>query len=72
MAHALADHKVPFELHIFEEGDHGLSTATQASAMAKNQINKDAAKWIGLADAWLGKRFALKLPEMVSFEAMIQ
>ena len=35
MAHALADHKIPFELLIFEEGPHGLSLANQASAEAK-------------------------------------
>ena len=60
MAHALADSGVPFELHIFEEGRHGLSLATQASSGCKTQINKDAAKWIGLADAWLHKRFAIE------------
>ena len=51
MAHALADHKVPFEMHIFEEGMHGLSVATQASAGAKTQINADAAKWVDLVEA---------------------
>lgn len=60
MANALADGGVPFELHIFEEGRHGLSLATQASSGCKAQVNKDAAKWIGLADAWLHKRFAIE------------
>lgn len=64
LAHALADHHVPFELHIFEEGPHGLSVSTQASAVAQNQINRDAAQWVGLADRWLAKRFSLRLPEM--------
>ncbi|MCD7815056.1 MAG: alpha/beta hydrolase [Lachnospiraceae bacterium] len=68
MAHALADHHVPFELHVFEEGDHGMSVATQASSVAKSQMNVDAAKWVGLADAWLKKRFALDLPEKTAFE----
>jgi len=72
MAHALADHNIPFEMHIFEKGGHGLGTGTQATAMAKNQMDADVAKWIGMADAWLGKRFALELPEAVSFEAMVQ
>lgn len=60
MAHALADGGVPFELHIFEEGSHGLSLATQASSGCKSQINSDAAKWVGLADVWLQKRFAIE------------
>ncbi|MCD7885544.1 MAG: alpha/beta hydrolase [Lachnospiraceae bacterium] len=72
MAHALADHHVPFELHVFEEGDHGMSVATQASSVAKSQMNADAAKWIGLADAWLKKRFALDLPEKTAFEEAMQ
>lgn len=72
MAHALADAKVPFEMHIFEEGMHGLSVATQASAGAKTQINADAAKWVDLVEAWLKKRFALELPEKLTFEEMLE
>jgi acetyl esterase/lipase len=62
MGIALADKGIPFEMHLFEEGPHGLSLATQASAGAKNQLNADTAKWIDLADAWLLKRFALDMP----------
>ena len=72
MAHALADHKVPFEIHIFEEGDHGLSVATQASAMSRTMLNQDAAKWVGLAECWLEKRFALDLPQKTAFEQMME
>ncbi len=71
MAHALADHGVPFELHIFEEGDHGLALADQTSAAVRSQINADAVKWSALADAWLKKRFAFDLPEMTEFERMM-
>ena len=63
MANALAEQQVPFELHIFEEGMHGLSLATQASSAFSFQVNSDAAKWVGLADAWLKKRFAITLQE---------
>jgi hypothetical protein len=35
----------------------------QASAGSLMQIDTDAAKWIGLAEAWLTKRFSLALPE---------
>lgn len=72
MAHALADHQIPFEMHIFEEGPHGLSVATQVSALSKSQMNADAAKWMDLADCWLEKRFALDLPERTPFEEMIE
>lgn len=63
MALALADYKIPFEMHIFEEGPHGLSLADQSSALAREQIFPDAAKWTVLADAWLKKRFELPLPQ---------
>lgn len=63
MAAALADHHIPFEMHIFEEGAHGLSLATPASAGTKSQINGDAAKWADLAGCWLEKRFALPVPD---------
>lgn len=71
MAHALADRHIPFEMHVFEEGPHGLALATQATAGAKSQISADAAKWTELADKWLEKRFALNMPEMTEFEEML-
>lgn len=71
LAHALADHKIPFELHIFEEGPHGLSLADQASAGARSQIYPETAKWVPLASAWLEKRFALTLPQLTDFERMM-
>ena len=72
LATALAAKKIPFELHVFEEGEHGLSLADQASAGALSQIDGDAAKWVGLAEAWLKKRFALTLPEVTFWETMAQ
>jgi len=68
MAHALADASIPFEIHVFEEGPHGISVATQASATAKDQIFPDAAKWVRLAECWLQKRFAIDMPDEFSFE----
>ena len=68
MATALANAGVPFEMHIFEEGDHGLSLADQASAMTTGQINVDAAKWMPLCQEWLKKRLKLDLPERMGWE----
>jgi acetyl esterase/lipase len=62
MAAALARAGVPFEIHIFEQGRHGLSLADQASAGSLLDVNADAAKWMDLAGAWLAKRFALPVP----------
>lgn len=72
MAHALADRGIPFEMHIFENGPHGLALSTQASAGARSQIYPDAAKWIDLVSAWLQKRFAIELPEFTEFEQALQ
>lgn len=70
MAHALADKNIPYEVHIYEKGPHGLSLSNQATAQAKSQMYRDAARWIVEAEAWLEKRFALELPELTPFELM--
>ena len=62
MANALAQAGVPFEVHIFESGMHGLSLADHSTAGSLSELDADAAKWISLAEAWLKKRFALQLP----------
>lgn len=69
MSHALANAGIPFEVHIFEEGEHGLATADQASASNKAQVDVNAAKWVGLCEQWLLKRFALNLPDAPVYDA---
>ena len=64
MAHALAINNIPFELHIFEKGVHGLSLATSATAGDKSGLDADASKWIGLCNEWLKKRFEPDVPEV--------
>lgn len=60
MAQALSTAKVPYALHIFESGPHGLSLADQASATPKGALqNEDAAQWMPLCEKWLYKRFAI-------------
>lgn len=44
-ARQLDRYHVPFELHIFENGDHGLSLADERSAQIPEHINEDAACW---------------------------
>ena len=63
LANALAEKGVPFEMHIFEDGVHGLGLGTQASSVNTSQMDANAAKWIDLAECWLNKRFALSLPD---------
>jgi acetyl esterase/lipase len=70
MAHALAGKNIPFEVHIFEKGPHGLSLSNQATAQAKSQVYPDAAKWVGMAEAWLEDKLGLQLPELTPWEMM--
>ncbi len=57
-AAACQEHGVPYELHVFERGPHGLSLATVETSM--NELNKlcnyNASKWVELADNWLKVR----------------
>lgn len=56
MALAYAEHGVPFELHVFERGVHGLSLATVETSDLNKFCNKNAAKWVDLAVNWLQSR----------------
>lgn len=52
MATAYRKHNVPFELHIFEKGEHGLSLATK-----ETQKESDSVKaWLTLCEVWLKNR----------------
>ena len=62
MATALADAGVPFELHVFEKGKHGMGLANQASAEALTDCNADAAGWaVFTLRCWI--RPGLRLPK---------
>jgi acetyl esterase/lipase len=52
-AAALAAHKVPYELHIFEDGVHGLALADEVTAVPGAFINPDNQIWVELALNWL-------------------
>lgn len=62
LAAALSAQGVPFELHVFEDGPHGMGLCDQTSAGVAQHMNAAAARWPELADAWLKKRFALSIP----------
>jgi acetyl esterase/lipase len=57
-ASALDAAKIPFELHIFQTGVHGLALAeAQTSCGSQNLVNQDFAKWVDLCTAWLENLF---------------
>ena len=53
-ASALAQHHVPFELHVYPYGTHGLSLANEISAGGNPQmIEPICQNWINLAETWI-------------------
>lgn len=57
LASALAKHKVPYELHIFENGVHGLSLSDETTSAEPAHVNPNCQIWVDLAMKWLSKRF---------------
>jgi acetyl esterase/lipase len=55
-AAALAEHKVPYELHIFGSGVHGLSLADETTDVDGTMINPSVQIWIDLALSWLKRQ----------------
>ena len=57
MAMALQKAKVPVELHIFPEGEHGLSRADSlVERVDGSGIQKECSQWLNLADSWIRKQ----------------
>ena len=52
---ALAINKIPYEFHIFEKGDHGLSLGDQIVGYSEEDMKKhvNVHKWMDLALGWL-------------------
>lgn len=63
MALALNEHKVPYEMHIFEKGMHGMALATYATAARERHLDSNIESWIHMADKWLQKRLAPEFNE---------
>ncbi|NLZ52568.1 MAG: alpha/beta hydrolase [Thermoanaerobacteraceae bacterium] len=59
-AQALNENNVPFELHIFQDGPHGLSLANETVERGKDFVNPHVAKWHLLSAEWIKKLFEEK------------
>ncbi len=57
-ARRLTEAGVPCELHVFQDGAHGLSLATEATAHKPEQVDLHLAHWAELACEWLDRTFA--------------
>ncbi|MBR2465245.1 MAG: alpha/beta hydrolase [Clostridia bacterium] len=53
LAEAMTEAGVPFELHVFPQGRHGLALCNELTAVGKPQnIEPHTAQWLGLALRW--------------------
>lgn len=52
LALAMKKHKIPLELHIFKKGVHGLSLASELSAIDDSQIEPNCQIWTDLFVKW--------------------
>lgn len=59
LSDALYKHNVPFELHIFPHGPHGLSVCTEETTPHGAPQYKDEyiGRWVDMAVKWLNKQF---------------
>ena len=57
LATALAANQVPYELHIFEKGGHGLSMCDETTATEQSQIHPEVGQWFNMAVTWLKGKF---------------
>ncbi len=58
-ASALSRTGIPFEMHVFHEGIHGLSLAKPLTANGNaDMVDARAAQWVRLCMSWLEKQFA--------------
>ncbi len=56
-ASAMKKANIPFELHIYPDGPHGLSLGTrETKSVSDDRINPHIGSWVGLCERWI-KRF---------------
>ncbi len=58
MADQMERHKLPFELHIFQSGEHGMSVNNLLSNPTGEGIDDSVSQWVSLCARWLRKLFA--------------
>lgn len=56
-AAALRKHSIPFELHLYPQGVHGLALATNETSNEKYAVNRHVATWMELSVQWLKLMF---------------
>ena len=54
-AQSLSKHKIPYELHIYPRGDHGISLASKVTSRSPTQIVPECQNWIEMAVRFINK-----------------
>lgn len=57
LAEALSENAIPFELHVYPKGKHGLGLGTKISAKNETYVEKDVQSWVFLLKRWLEDNF---------------
>ncbi|WP_334117275.1 alpha/beta hydrolase [Ligilactobacillus sp.] len=57
LAEALSENAIPFELHVYPKGKHGLGLGTKVSAKNETYVEKDVQSWVLLLKRWLEDNF---------------
>lgn len=63
LANAMAASDVPFELHIFQNGGHGLSLSNHITYNNEYSVDEDFEKWLELSVKWLWNLFGKNIPD---------
>ena len=59
-AQALGEKGIPVEFHLYPEGGHGLSLATELTSDDEgNKVEKGCQSWMPLLQSWLIRNFGL-------------
>jgi hypothetical protein len=57
MGEAMSKHKLPFEMHIFQSGEHGMSVCNSLFDPTGERIDESVAMWVPLCTLWLKNTF---------------
>ena len=57
MGEAMSKHKLPFEMHIFQNGLHGMSVSNTLSDPSGGRIDPAVAMWVPLCTLWIKSIF---------------
>lgn len=71
-ANALAANNVPFELHITQDGVHGLALGDHVTSIGPLLHNKEFSAWVKGSGEWMKKLFEFNCPPDFEYETAIR